>query len=160
LSKSQLIKQLENDVMDIGISKTLELIKRDVLKEMSEKIDWEDKIPHNKRVLAKRIKEEMEEKGAEKFLGSVKPEYLEKAFSKYNLDIDKPDNEDEYTTAILNEAEAIGLENCFSSFSADRLRSFAKTCGLKVESNSQNVLMNSIMTLQNHKAPKKPKKKS
>jgi len=70
------------------------------------------------------------------------------------LDIECDDPK-QYTKEILAEAEAIGQDNCFSSFTAEQLCSFAVSCDLDVDSLSQNVLVDSLMNLQNYKAPKK-----
>jgi len=43
----------------------------------------------------------------------------------------------------------------FSSFTAEQLAKFALSCDLDVDSLSQNVLVDSLMNLQNYKAPKK-----
>jgi len=113
----------------------------------------EERVVGMKRVLQKKIKEHCEEVGQENFFNSV-PSSVKKEIIK-SLDIEMPDDPKEYTNAILREAEEIGQDFFFSSFSIDNLAKFATSCGLDVDSLSQNVLVDCLMNLQSYKAPKK-----
>jgi len=115
--------------------------------------DKDEKVPGVKRVLAKKIKEYCDDVGVGEFFNTV-PVTTQELILKKTLDIECG-NPKQYTKEILAEAEAIGQDNCFSSFTAEQLAKFALSCDLDVDSLSQNVLVDSLMNLQNYKAPKK-----
>jgi hypothetical protein len=163
--KSEIIKILSEDVRDVGFTRMLKAIKLKELKSLGEIISKqkeEDRIATIKRVLEKKIKDHTDEVGQEVFFNSV-PSIVKKEIIN-TLDLEVPNDPKEYTQAILDEAESIGQDYFFSSFSTENLAKFATSCGLDVDSLSQNVLVDCIMNLQSYKAPKrkptpKPSKK-
>jgi len=116
------------------------------------KIKNEERIQAIKRVLEKRVKEYCDEIGQETFLNSLPSAIKKEIIQTLDLEVDEPKG---YTAAILEEAESIGQEYFFSTFSTEKLAKFALSCGLDVDSLSQNVLVECLMNLQSYKAPKK-----
>jgi len=156
LPKAGIVKLLSEDIRDVGFSRMLLAIKLRELKSLGEVVAKErdeERVLGMKRVLQKNIKEHCDLVGQENFFNSVPPS-IKKEIIK-NLDIEMPDETREYTKAILREAEEIGQEHFFSSFSIENLAKFATSCGLDVDSLSQNVLVDCLMNLQSYKAPKK-----
>jgi hypothetical protein len=164
LPKADIVKILSEDIRDVGFSRMLHAIRLKELKAMGEivaKNQNTDRIQAIKRVLEKRIKEYSDDIGRETFLNSVSSGIKKEIIHTLDLEVDEARN---YTEAILAEAEAIGQEYFFSTFSTEKLAKFALSCGLDVDSLSQNVLVDCLMSLQSYKAPKrkpapKPSKK-
>jgi hypothetical protein len=164
LPKADIVKILSEDIRDVGFSRMLHAIRLKELKSMGEivaKNQNTDRIQAIKRVLEKRIKEYSDDIGRETFLNSVSSAIKKEIIHTLDLEVDEARN---YTEAILAEAEAIGQEYFFSTFSTEKLAKFALSCGLDVDSLSQNVLVDCLMSLQSYKAPKrkpapKPSKK-
>jgi len=155
LPKADIVKILSEDIRDVGFSRMLHAIRLKELKSMGEivaKNKNEDRIQAIKRVLEKRIKEYSDDIGRDTFLKSV-PSAIKKEII-HTLDLEVDESRD-YNDAILTEAEAIGQEYFFSTFSTEKLAKFALSCGLDVDSLSQNVLVDCLMSLQSYKAPKK-----
>jgi hypothetical protein len=154
--KSEIIKILSEDVRDVGFTRMLKAIKLKELKLLGEIISKqkdEERIATIKRVLENKIKDHTDDVGQEVFFNSV-PSAVKKEIIT-TLDVEVPSDPKEYTQAILEEAESIGQDYFFSSFSTENLAKFATSCGLDVDSLSQNVLVDCIMNLQSYKAPKK-----
>jgi len=154
--KSEIIKILSEDIRDVGFTRMLKAIKLKELKSLGELISKkkdEERIAAIKRVLEKKIKDYSDEVGQEVFFNEV-PSVIKREII-ITLEVEVPTDAKEYTSAILTEAEAIGQDYFFSSFSTENLAKFATTCGLDVDSLSQNVLVDCIMNLQSYKAPKK-----
>jgi len=76
-----------------------------------------------------------------------------------DLDIPLPPEKKDYADNLIEEAYSMGVENVISSLTPDKMFEFAEACGLKVESHSVEVLIDSILHLKDHKATKKDKKK-
>jgi len=155
LPKADIVKILSEDIRDVGFSRMLHAIRLKELKAMGEivaKNQNTDRIQAIKRVLEKRIKEYSDDIGRETFLNSVSSAIKKEIIHTLDLEVDEARN---YTEAILAEAEAIGQEYFFSTFSTEKLAKFALSCGLDVDSLSQNVLVECLMSLQSYKAPKK-----
>jgi hypothetical protein len=155
LPKADIVKILSEDIRDVGFSRMLHAIRLKELKAMGEivaKNQNTDRIQAIKRVLEKRIKEYSDDIGRETFLNSVSSGIKKEIIHTLDLEVDEARN---YTEAILAEAEAIGQEYFFSTFSTEKLAKFALSCGLDVDSLSQNVLVECLMSLQSYKAPKK-----
>jgi len=154
LSKADIIKILSEDVRDLGFQRMLQALSLKELKLLDELIprDKDEKVPGVKRVLAKKIKEYCDDVGVGEFFNTVPVTTQELILKTLDIECGNPK---QYTKEILAEAEAIGQDNCFSSFTAEQLAKFALSCDLDVDSLSQNVLVDSLMNLQNYKAPKK-----
>jgi hypothetical protein len=155
LPKAEIVKILSEDLRDVGFSRMLHAIRLKELKAMGEiivKIKNEERIQAIKRVLEKRVKEYCDEIGQETFLNSLPSTIKKEIIQTLDLEVDEPKG---YTAAILEEAESIGQEYFFSTFSTEKLAKFALSCGLDVDSLSQNVLVECLMNLQSYKAPKK-----
>jgi hypothetical protein len=155
LPKKAIVKILSEDIRDVGFSRMLHAIRLFELKAMGEmvaKAKNEDRIQAIKRVLEKRIKEYCDEVGRENFFDSVPTAIKQEIAKTLDLEVDNPKD---YTRTIFEEAEAIGQEYFFSAFSTEKLAKFALSCGLDVDSLSQNILVDCLMTQQSYKAPKK-----
>jgi len=155
LPKAEIVKILSEDLRDVGFSRMLHAIRLKELKAMGEiivKNKNEERIQAIKRVLEKRVKEYCDEIGQETFLNSLPSAIKKEIIQTLDLEVDEPKG---YTAAILEEAESIGQEYFFSTFSTEKLAKFALSCGLDVDSLSQNVLVECLMNLQSYKAPKK-----
>jgi len=155
-SRKALVQELSDHVSSNGLHIMLKALKAKTLKNLASKLDWGDKkVPSQKGILAKKIYESMQSK-PKKFLDERTPAELKEMLTE--LDIDYPDNKKEYAETILREADNMGLENLLSTQSIDRLKEFAKSCGLTVESSSLSILIDSIMNQEDFEAPKKEEK--
>jgi len=155
LPKSDIIKLLSEDVRQVGFDRMLQVLTVKELKAMDELIPKEQdvKLGSGKGALSKRIKKYADEIGVEKFLNSV-PTGVKKQILK-TLDVEG--DWKDLTDAILAESEAIGQEYYFSTFSIKQLKKFVESCGLNVDSLSQNLLVDCLMKQIDYKPPKKKK---
>jgi len=155
-SKKALVTELINVVKSNGLHILLKTLLVKTLKQLGEKLDWGDKkAPTQKVTLAKKIFEAMETK-PKKYLDEQPAALLKQIFKE--IDVPLPDNKKDYADKLLDEAHNMGVENLLSTLPVEKLHEFAKACGLKVESHSYDILIDSILGLENYKAPKKDKK--
>jgi len=157
-NKKNLEKEIKEDVFNGGMYKLLEILHYKTLQGFG--VDMQDEDDERKKVtritLIKRTFAAMKddpkgffEKLDSKFLGSVLDE----------LDAEKPSSVKKYAEALVAEAEAIGVENLLCSLTVPQLQSIAESHKLVVESNSQNILIDSIMKGENYKKQKPKKQK-
>lgn len=155
-SRKALVQELTDHVSSNGLHILLKALKAKTLKTLAAKLDWGDKkVPTQKGILAKKIYEAMQSK-PKKFLEERPAAELKEILTQ--LDVDIPDNKKEYSDEILREADNMGLENLLSTQSVDKLKEFAKSCGLSVESSSISILIDSIMNQEDFEAPKREEK--
>jgi len=155
-SKKALVTELTNVVKSNGLHILLKSLLVKTLKQLAEKLDWgEKKAPTQKVTLAKKVFEAMESK-PKKFLEEQPASLLKQLFKE--LDIALPDNKKDYADKLLDEAQSMGVENLLSTLNPAKLFEFAEACGLKVESHSVDILIDSVLGLEDYKAPKKDKK--
>jgi len=152
--RKNIVKHLAKYVTSIGLKKILSLITYDDLKALAADIPTvESKTKHGKASLAKRICEHMESVGVSKFLESRDAALMDKILERLEAEVDNGKR----TEAFLAEADLVGLEYLFSSFPTDQLKTFVESCDLKVNSDSREILIQSLVDQKNHKA--KPRKK-
>jgi len=155
-SKKALVTDLTNIVKSNGLLILLKSLLVKTLKQLAEGLDWGDKkAPTQKVTLAKKVWEAMETK-PKKFLDDQPAALLKQMYKE--LEITLPDNKKDYADKLLEEAHSMGVENLLSSLTAEKLYEFAEACGLKVESHSYDILIDSILGLEDYEAPKKDKK--
>jgi len=94
--------------------------------------------------LAKKIYETMEEMTPRKFLESCDSAVLKEILKELQIEVRNSSRKD-YTDEILRVADTYGLENCFSSFTSQKLKEFIKACGLKVDTDSMDILLQCLM---------------
>jgi len=155
-SKKALASELSHYVTSTGLHQMLQkLLKVKTLKLIASDFDWgEHKPPTQKGTIANKIYDEMES-NPKKFLEKQKSSTLLQILK--DLVIEPPDNKKDYANMIFEEVECVGLQNLFSSFNTEKLKEFADDLKLRVESSSQNQLIESIISLEDYKAPKTSK---
>eukprot|EP01126_Amoeba_proteus_P015343 TRINITY_DN168_c0_g2_i10.p1 TRINITY_DN168_c0_g2~~TRINITY_DN168_c0_g2_i10.p1 ORF type:complete len:372 (-),score=106.63 TRINITY_DN168_c0_g2_i10:81-1196(-) len=156
----KLAKYLAVDVQSVGLRKLLDFLSNDVLTSLSTGLDFpfitEDRKPTNKE-MSKRICNELSSTGPKQFLlkhADVLPTILEE------LDTPTESNSSDNADVILTEAESMGLENCFSSFSAERLKQWAERSNLKVYGCNKDALIEALSTRTDIRKPVVKKKKA
>jgi len=152
-SRKKLITELTEHVSSQGLYVLLYYLKQDILKKLSQYCHWgkRDKTPTNKATLAKKIQDAMEDDSPSKFLMHCTSKLL-KEMLEY-LEMDVPDSKDKCVEAILSLADEMGLERFFSSFPVSKLKEFVTSCSLKIDSESMDTLLASLMEQESIKAP-------
>uniref|UniRef100_A0A6B2LCU4 SAP domain-containing protein n=1 Tax=Arcella intermedia TaxID=1963864 RepID=A0A6B2LCU4_9EUKA len=136
--------------------KLLETLKRDTLKEVARPfLPADDKVPNSKPVLIRRSIEKMEPNYKER-LSEFSEDTLKLMLK--DLDEDIPDSKDEQVDKLDAVACEFGLENFFSSFPAEKLKEISRSCGLKIKSESKNVILEHLIKLESFRPDKKKKK--
>jgi hypothetical protein len=144
-SKEKLINELALNISAHGLELLLRIISPKELKALAKNCNWNgEKISSSRAALAKKIYETMEEMTPRKFLESCDSAVL-KEIIKESLQLEVPSSRKDYTDEILRVADTYGLENCFSSFTSQKLKEFIKACGLKVDTDSMDVLLQCLM---------------
>jgi hypothetical protein len=152
LSRKKLISELTRSVVSAGLSVMLKVLKLKILKRLAKKCDWGDnKLPSGKATIAKKIHDTMEEVSPKKFLEKCDSKLLEKMLD--GLDVTIPSKSSDYVKAIIDTAKAMGLENCFSSFPPSKLKEFIRACGLFVDSDSIDNLLECLVEQESKIAP-------
>jgi len=143
-SREKLIDELALNISSHGLELLLRIISPKELKALAKNCYWGDeKISSSKAALAKKIFETMEEITPRKFLESCDSAVLKEILKE--LVIEVPSSRKDYTDEILRVADTYGLENCFSSFTSQKLKEFIKACGLKVDTDSMDILLQCLM---------------
>jgi len=152
-NKKKLITDLTVYVTSQGLYVLLNYLKQDILKSLSQHCHWgkRDKTPTNKATLAKKIQDAMEEDSPSKFLMHCTTKILHEMLEYCEVDI--PDSKDKCVEAILSLADEMGLERFFSSFPQSKLKEFITSCNLKIDSESIDTLLASLMEQESIKAP-------
>jgi len=158
-SKNKLITELSEHVSSLGLFVLLNYIKQDHLKLLSQYCHWgkRDKTPTNKATLAKKIHDAMEEGSPTRFLQNVQPKHLLEILKFLETEIPDAKDKDKMAETFLSLADEMGLEKFFSSFPVSKLKEFIKTCGLKIDSESLDTLLTSLIEQESIKAPFKNK---
>jgi hypothetical protein len=152
-SRNKLITELSEHVSSLGLFVLLNYIKQDHLKLLSQYCHWgkKDKTPTNKATLAKKIHDAMEEDGSPtKFLLNVQSKHLKEILKYLEIEVE---TKDKMVDTLVNLADEMGLEKLFSSFPVSKLKEFIKTCGLKIDSESLDTLLTSLIEQESIKAP-------
>jgi len=143
-SREKLIDELALNISSHGLELLLRIISQKELKALAKNCYWGDeKISSSRAALAKKIYETMEEITPRKFLESCDSAVLKEILKE--LQIEVPSSRKDYTDEILRVADTYGLENCFSSFTSQKLKEFIKACGLKVDTDSMDILLQCLM---------------
>jgi len=159
-SKKKLVSELSKNMSSHGLSVMLKLLKLTQLKALAKYCEWGDtKVPSGKATIAKKIHDTMEETSPKEFLEGCDSDLLKEIIVK-ELEVDLPAAKKDYPDTIITAANNIGLENCFSSFSIPKLKEFVKACGLKVDSDSLDSILQCLVEQISIKAPYEPKGES
>lgn len=143
-SREKLVDELALNISSHGLELLLRIINQKELKALAKNCNWGDeKISSSRAALAKKIYETMEEMTPRKFLESCDSAVLKEILKV--LQIEVPSSRKDYTDEILRAADTYGLENCFSSFTSQKLKEFIKACGLKVDTDSMDILLQCLM---------------
>jgi len=144
-SKEKLIDELALNISSHGLELLLRIISQKELKALAKNCYWgEEKISSSRAALAKKIYETMEEITPRKFLESCDSAVLKEILKELQIEVRNSSRKD-YTDEILRVADTYGLENCFSSFTSQKLKEFIKACGLKVDTDSMDILLQCLM---------------
>jgi len=93
----------------------------------------------------------MEEDGSPtKFLLNVQSKHLKEILKYLEIEVE---TKDKMVDTLVNLADEMGLEKLFSSFPVSKLKEFIKTCGLKIDSESLDTLLTSLIEQESIKAP-------
>jgi len=132
-------------------------LKVKTLQGMCKDMDWGDKKkpPSSKQPLAKKIEDAMGS-NPKQFFDRLSQKELTEILERLEL---APPEDKKYSEAILAEADSMGMENLLSSFTVEKLKEFCKSCGLQVETQSLDAILEAIMTLEDFEAPHKEKRK-
>jgi len=147
----KIIDELVDNISSNGLSIMLRILKMPQLRKLAKKTSWGDKIPTNKASLVKKLHDTMEDVGPENFLAGIDSGEMKEILKE--LEVDVPSSRKEWQKAITKAADNIGLENCLSSFSVAKLKEFVKACDLKVDSDSLESVLQSLMEQENMIAP-------
>jgi len=143
-SREKLIDELALNISSHGLELLLRIISQKELKALAKNCyRGDEKISSSRAALAKKIYETMEEITPRKFLESCDSAVLKEILKE--LQIEVPSSRKDYTDEILRVADTYGLENCFSSFTSQKLKEFIKACGLKVDTDSMDILLQCLM---------------
>lgn len=144
-SREKLIDELALNISSHGLELLLRIISQKELKALAKNCYWGDeKISSSRAALAKKIYETMEEITPRKFLESCDSAVLKEILKELQIEVRNSSRKD-YTDEILRVADTYGLENCFSSFTSQKLKEFIKACGLKVDTDSMDILLQCLM---------------
>jgi len=155
--KKNIVKHLSSHVLSTGITKALSCTPNYILKKLEAHVPDDSKKKSSvKNAIVKRTFEEMEKVGPKKFLDKVDDATMKALLTRLDVDTD---GVKDYSDAFIKVAEEFGLDNFFSSFAVEQLKDFADECDLIVDSDSREILIESLVTQTNYKAPKKDKKK-
>jgi len=137
----------------VGLYVLLNYLKQDILKSLSQHCHWgkRDKTPTNKATLAKKIQDAMEEDSPSKFLMHCTTKILHEMLKYCEVEI--PDSKDKCVEAILSLADEMGLERFFTSFPQSKLKEFIASCNLRIDSESLDTMLASLMEQESIKAP-------
>jgi len=153
--RKNIVKNLAKYVTSIGLQKVLYLIPYDDLKAFAAGVPGiEDKVKPAKAAIIKRLHEHMENVGASKFLDSIDADLMDKILERLETEVEGGKR----TEAFLAEADVVGLDYLFSSFPTEQLKAFVESCDLKVNSESREILIQSLINQTSHKAKAKKKK--
>jgi len=152
--RKNIVKNLAKYVTSIGLQKVLYLIPYDDLKAFAAGVPGiEDKVKPAKAAIIKRLHEHMENVGASKFLDSIDADLMDKILERLETEVEGGKR----TEAFLAEADVVGLDYLFSSFPTEQLKAFVESCDLKVNSESREILIQSLINQTSHKAKAKKK---
>jgi hypothetical protein len=152
-SREKLVDELSLNISAHGLELLLRIISLKELKALAKNCYWgEEKISSSRAALAKKIYETMEEITPRKFLESCDSAVLKEILKELQVEVPAKSRKD-YTDEILRVADMYGLENCFSSFTSQKLKEFIKACGLKVDTDSMDILLQCLTEQESIKVP-------
>jgi len=155
-TKKSLAKFIAEDVSKVGLRQLLKILKVETLKGLATGIEEEKQKSVAKNVLVKRIYDALDE-DPKKYLESLDAKYLKPVCEELELEGGSKAKQIEQ---ILQEASETGLDHCFSSFPVNVLQVFAVSCGLVVQTQSKEKIVQALIEQTDLKKKKKAKKKT
>jgi len=158
LPKNEIIPKLCDHVNSVGLSVLFgKLISLPTVKDVADACQWDDdeKNVKVKPPLVKKIMETIEEKTAKVFFESLKKSILETILRKAG--VNDMGSKAVNVNILLKTIDDIGLEVIFSSCPESKLKAFVKSCGLKTDSQTSNILVRALVDQESIKAEYKPR---
>jgi len=165
LTRVAMIEKINETIEETGVSSLLEFMKREDLKELTNKVDisWKDEDNKNsKAVLSSRLKEKIKPAGIDEFLQDVVDVSMLNKLCDSLDEAPVSTNKDQLVKQVSGAVRSLGAETFWNSFDVTTLQNVSNDLKLKTKgTNSKRKLVDAIITNSNPEKhePKKKKRK-